>query len=188
MRRPGRDQSGFTLIELMVVVIIISIAFTYGIVNIDHLVPSSRLGKAARDLGGTLTRIRGMAIFHGRSYFLEYDLDEHRYRVLRPSSRTEQDQGMDELIETTWFDLPRRVRFQAVFFEADRDGEVRGKHQIEFSPTGEVIGHMVQLVSADIRNEDRNKYTVELNAITGLVSYSRQEKAYTPVRDEFEFR
>jgi prepilin-type N-terminal cleavage/methylation domain-containing protein len=188
MRHAEGHQRGFTLIELMVVVIIISIAFTYGIVNIDHLVPSSRLGKAARDLGGTLTRLRGMAVFHGRSYYLEYDLDDHRYRMIRPTSRAEQDQGLDEVIETEWFDLPRRIRIEAVYFDADRDGERNGKHRVEFSPTGEVVGHMAQLVSADIRNENKNKYTVELNGITGLVTYSRQEKTYAPVRDEFEFR
>jgi hypothetical protein len=41
-------------------------------------------------------------------------------------------------------------------------------------------------VSSDIPNEDRNKFTLELNAITGLVSYHRFEKKYAPVRDEFE--
>jgi len=182
------DQRGFTLIELMVVIVIISIAFTYGIVNVDHLVPAGRLGKAARDLGGTLTRLRSSAVFYGRSYFLEYDLDDHRYRIIRPTSKTEQDQGLDETVESGWFDLPRRVRLEAVFFNSGRDGEKNGKHRIEFSPTGEVVGHMVQLVSADIASENRNKYTIELNAITGLVTYSRQEKAYAPVRDEFEFR
>ena len=118
----------------------------------------------------------------------EYDLDEHRYRMIRPTTKAEQDQGLDEVIETAWFELPRRIRIEAVYFDSDRDGERNGKHRIEFSPTGEVIGHMTQLVSADIVNENRNKYTVELNGITGLVTYSRQEKTYAPVRDEFEFR
>lgn len=183
----ARRQDGFTLIELMVVIILISIAFTYGIVNIDHLVPSSRLGKAARDLGGTLQRLRGMAVFHGRPYFVEYDLDEYRYRVIRPTSKAEQDQGLDDWVETNWFDLPEGVRFEALFLNADRDGETSGTFRLEFSPTGEVAGHMIRLIGLNLP-EKRNKYTVELNAITGLVSYSRQEKSYAPVRDEFEFR
>lgn len=182
-----RRRAGFTLLELLVVMLLLGLMFTYAILNIDLLVPSSRLDKAARDIGGMLTRLRGMAVFHGRSHFLEYDLDEHRYRAIRPSSLAEQDAGADELIFTEWFDLPRRVRFQDLMFNV-RERETNGQWEVEFTPAGEVIGHLVHLISDDIANEERNRFTVELNSITGLVTYTRSDRDYGAVKDEYDFR
>ncbi|MHC4471252.1 MAG: pilus assembly FimT family protein [Planctomycetota bacterium] len=187
-RAPGRRRSsGFTLIELLIAMILIGVAFAYGIVKIDLLVPSSRLEKAARDLGGMLTRLRGMAVFRGRSYFLEYDLDNHLYRLYRPATFLELDDGADEYIETSWLELPDRVSFKDVQFNGD-DVVDAGTADVEFAPTGEVTGHLVHLVSSEIADEVRRHYTIELNPITGLVTYTRGEKPYGQVRDEFEFR
>ena len=61
--------------------------------------------------------------------------------------------------------------------------------RVEFTPTGEVVGHLVHILSDDIQEEERNRYTVELNPITGMVSYVLGvHKEYDQVRNEFEFR
>jgi prepilin-type N-terminal cleavage/methylation domain-containing protein len=187
LRTPKRSERGFTLIELLVVMLLLGLAFTYGLLNVDMLIPGSRLEKGARDLGNMLTRLRGMAVFHSRPYRLEYDLDEDRFRIIRPTTLAEQEEGLDEYIETDWFDLPKRVRLMDVQF-SDRDRESSGIVSVDFLPGGEVTGHMVHLISDEIANEERNRFTVELNAITGLVSFTRGEKEYAGVRDEFEFR
>ncbi|MCZ6793981.1 MAG: prepilin-type N-terminal cleavage/methylation domain-containing protein [Planctomycetota bacterium] len=182
-----RRQAGFTLIELMVVMLLLGVAFTYGIINIDLLVPSASLDKAARDIGGMLRRLRSLAVFHGRSYKLEYDLDEHRYRVFRPTSKTEQEEGMPEIVETDWFTLPDEISFENLQF-SDKDEISGGTMEIEFTAKGAVVGHLVHLISSKITHEERKRFTVELNPITGLVSYTRGEKKYAQVRDAFEFR
>jgi hypothetical protein len=153
----------------------------------DSLVPSSRLEKAARDLGELLTRLRGMAIFAGRTHYLEYDLEGERYRVLRPSTEAERDDGAPEQMVTNWFELPSRIRIEDVRF-SEREVETRGTISVEFTPTGEVVGHLVTLVSDEILDEVQGRFAVEMNPITGLVSYTPGGKSYNPVRSESEFR
>jgi len=182
-------QAGFTLIEMMVVLLLLGVGFGYTIINIDFLVPNASLEKAARDLGGTLTRLRGLAVFRGRPYQLEYDLDAHKYRVIRPTSKAEQEEGLPEYIETDWFELPSEVSFENLQFN-QQDVLTNSSRLIEFTPMGGVEGHLIHLISAKIPpdEQDRNRYTIELNPITGLVSYQPGLKEYAQVRDEFEFR
>ncbi len=185
--RKGRRDAAFTLIELMVVILLIGVGFSYGLIRLDVLLPRSRLEKAARGIGTTLTRLREMAVFGGRSYYLEYDLDEHRYRIYRPTTEAEQADGAPDYLETTWSDLPDRVRIEDIQYASNERVE-RGRFEIEFTPEGEVAGHLVHLISDDIAEDDRKYFTVELNPITGLVSYEAGKKEYAQVRDEYDFR
>jgi len=178
--------NGFTLIELLVVTLLLGLTFTYAMVNMDSLVPGSRLDKAARDIGNLLTRLRGMAVFSGRSHYLEYDLQGDRYRMHRAATVTEREDGADELIRSGWIDLPERIRLWDIQFSDDDVGG-RERVTIEFTPNGEVVSHLVNLISDEIAGS-AGRYAVELNAMTGLVSYTKGGKEYEPVRDEFEFR
>lgn len=162
-------------------------ALVYGLLNIGTMVPGARLEEGARDIGALLSRLSGMAVFQGESYFMEYDLDEQRYRIYRPSTLEEQDEGADEYLVGEWHELPRHVRFLDVQF-SDRQKDSHGLRQVEFTATGEVTGHLVHLISDDIVQEDENRFTVELNPITGLVSYERGEKRYQLIQDEYAFR
>ena len=44
------------------------------------------------------------------------------------------------------------------------------------------------LLSVEILDEKRSRYAVELNSITGLVSYTLGGKQYEPLRTESDFR
>lgn len=185
--RRRHAQRGMTLIELMVVLLLLGAAFTYGFLNLGGLIPSARLEEGARDVGSLLARLRGMAIFQGEPFFLEYDLDGQQYRIYRPTTLAEQEDGAPEYLEGSWHVLPTHVRFQDIQF-SDRRREEVGRHQVEFLPTGEVTGHLVHFVSDDIADEERNRYTVELNPITGIVTYTKGEKRYQQIQDEHAFR
>ncbi len=185
---PIAGETGFTVIELMAVILLLGVIVGYGFVRIDNLVPSARLDKAARDLGQMLSRLRNLSIFAGRTHFLEYDLDAQTYRISRPTTIREQEEGADDYVTSDWFELPKKVRITAIQF-SDRDAETRGVVRVEFTPTGEVVGHLIHILSDEILDESKNRYTVEINPITGLVSYTRGvHKSYDQVRSEFEFR
>ncbi len=184
----GAKRAGFTLIELMVVIVLLGALVAFGTLRIDSMVPSARLDKGARDLGQMLSRLRSLAIFSGRTYLLEYDLDAQTYRMVRPTSLAEQDEGLPDYIESDWHELPKRVSIKAIQF-SDRDAETRGRVRVEFSPTGELVGHLIHILSDEILEETQNRYTVEINPITGLVTYTLGvHKSYDQVRSEFEFR
>ncbi len=182
-----RSRGGFTLIEMMVVILLLGVAFTYALVNLDSLTPRTRLDKGARDVGDTLTRLREMAVFSGRVHFLEYDLDGERFRIYRPATTAETSEGASEYIETDWFVLPDGVRLEDIQLDI-RSRTKDGQMTVEFTPTGEVTGHLVHLTSAEILDKERGSMTVALNPITGLVSYSPGDKDYGLARDEYEFR
>ena len=185
---PTEGDAGFTVIELMVVILLLGVVVGYGFLKIDNLVPSARLDKAARDLGQMLSRLRNLSIFAGRTHFLEYNLDAQTYRISRPTTIREQEEGLDDYIESDWFELPKKVRIKAIQF-SDRDAETRGLVRVEFTPTGEVVGHLIHILSDEILDEAKNRYTVEINPITGLVTYTQGiHKSYDQVRSEFEFR
>jgi type II secretion system protein H len=184
---PPATKAGFTLIELMAVLLLMGLAIGYGTVKLGGFVPSARLESGAREIGDLLTRARGLAVFQGTTYQMEYDLDQQRYRLIRPATEQEQQDGADPYIEGNWFELPTHVRIEDIQI-SDRDNRTNGTYTVEFLPTGEVFGHLVHLISDDITYEDRNRFTVEMNPITGLVTYTPGRKEYRQIRDEYAFR
>ncbi len=60
-------NSGFTLIELMIVVALIAIVATVAVPSFNRLVESNRLTAATNDLVGVVTFARSEAIRHGKS-------------------------------------------------------------------------------------------------------------------------
>ena len=164
-------SGGFTLIEMMVVIVLIGLAVTFGVIRFQAYLPRARLEGAARQVGGFLTRLRGMAVFAGRTHYLEYDLDGEAFRISRPATIAEREDGSEEYVETDWFEMPEGVTLERVQFSR-QDEETRGIASIEFTPEGEVTGHLVQFLSNRILGEDRSRFTVELNGVTGLVTYT----------------
>jgi prepilin-type N-terminal cleavage/methylation domain-containing protein len=180
-------SGGFTLIEMMVVIVLIGLAVTFGVIRFQAYLPRARLEGAARQIGGFLTRLRGMAVFAGRTHYLEFDLDSEAFRISRPATIAEREDGSEEYVESDWFEMPEGVTLERVQFSR-QDEETRGIVSIEFTPEGEVTGHLVQLLSNRILGEDRSRFTVELNGVTGLVTYTPGVREYAQIRDESDFR
>ena len=80
----GRNQSGFTLIELMIVVAIMALVVRIVMVNIGALIPSSALDSVAAKIQSELDFVRSEARIQGKQYKLEFDLDNQQKRLVLP--------------------------------------------------------------------------------------------------------
>ena len=74
---------GYTLIELMVVVGIISLLLGLGINGLDYLIQWNRLNTAAALLSSELKNTQSMAFYGGEYYKLQFWPSLDRYRIYR---------------------------------------------------------------------------------------------------------
>jgi len=76
-------NKGYTLIELMVVVGIVSLLLGLGINGLDYLIQLNKLNTAAALLSSELKNIQSRAFYEGAYYKLQFWPTLDRYRVYR---------------------------------------------------------------------------------------------------------
>ena len=77
-------QRGFTLLEIMVVVLLIGLMFSAATANLGRFLPASRSEKTVRTLISQMEIARTSAIAFGRPYHFEMDMDKEQYRIVTP--------------------------------------------------------------------------------------------------------
>ncbi|MCH2112457.1 MAG: prepilin-type N-terminal cleavage/methylation domain-containing protein [Planctomycetes bacterium] len=167
LRPHGPIQSkahGFTLIEISVVIVIFALMFTTVTVSLDGYLPSSRSESGARELLSTIDLARTSAVAHGRSYDLQMDLDENRYRILTPyDAKGSLARNPEDRASLNWTSLPTGVYFSGVL---DASGAARnqGTVNLSFASVGSAEETWIQL-----GNEAGEGYalTARVLALTG---------------------
>ena len=175
-RRPGGPVArGFSFVELMVVLAILSFAFAYAVLHLDGATSSARLSSAARQVGTTIEFLRGHAVQARRPIELHLDLDHGAWRIVlppRPSERESDRREQEEVLYTEDVFLPPNIRFEGVQLDA-HEAQGSGELVLTFSPLGEIApnGFLVRLVSDEIADDDRSRFSIEVNGLTGEVAY-----------------
>lgn len=77
-------RRGFTLVELLAVVFVVSVIALALIPALDNMVPSYRLRSGARDVGSMIELAQSEAIANRKEFAIAYDLDEHTYWIVLP--------------------------------------------------------------------------------------------------------
>lgn len=168
LRRQGlrSPSGGFTLIELMGVIVVLGLIV--GVVAVDWaaLVPNSQLNAAVRELASTIQGARSDAIARNGTFTLAYDLEGGRYEVrspYRPGGGMARNE--EERIVVRNGRLPDGVEFERI--EVDGSAFVADSVLVHFDPLGRANGHSVALVQPRYGQ----RFTIEVIGLTGLVRF-----------------
>lgn len=108
-----RGAAGFTMIEILVVLLVMGLITAMVVPNLGAFVPKAKLDAAAKVLAANIDHMRSEARIQGKRCALELDLDKGRWRrVLPPEDRltTDQDQDSLEAFYEDWTELQEGVR------------------------------------------------------------------------------
>ena len=139
--------------------------------SLDTFLPKQRLGTAVRALTEELRTLRSEAISRSLEYYIEYDIDENRYRRLTPFALqggvfNEEDTSL-ERYATPWTNMPTGVEITAISVAGITyaDGQICSR----FNGRGAASGHTVFLAQPKYENT----YTIEILALTGTFKFHR---------------
>ena len=154
MRMKKQAQAGFTLMELMVVLVIVGLMMGLVTANMDSLTPTTRLNAAARNLASTINLAHNRAVMVGKTVIILYHIDSKYYQLILPAEA-----GGELAIEP----LPSGVSFQEIEVVGENK-KIKGWLKVYFSPSGMIRGHVVHL-----KNDLQAQISVEVNPISGVV-------------------
>jgi general secretion pathway protein H len=146
-----RTQRGFTLIEIIAVMVLLAIIVGLVAMSFSKSMSSARIEAASRDLVGALRYTRGQAIVHGEQKALDIDLEHNTYQAPgKPIVR-----------------LPKEMRMQLVTAEIEQTGSTSGRIRF-FADGASTGGHITVFMG-------QRRWQINVSWLTGRVS--REELA-----------
>ena len=178
--RARYSQSGFTLIEILVVVVVIATIVSIGILSLGLLGDDRQLRREAARIGSLLEVAQDEAIMQGREFGLEVMRESYRFVEYDPLQRLWADVPAEDIFRAR--QLPENIEFdlyiedKSILLELDaadlsepedeRDNDARKEYapHIYIFSSGDTTPFQLRLVDA------RQEYTVILTAdVTGKV-------------------
>jgi type II secretion system protein H len=179
LARP-RGESGFTLVEILLVLAVIGLMAGLMVVNMGGLTKKERLRAAARKLAGMSDFVRAKATGSRRTAWLEVDIDKNRYRFRQEPPMDSMGRYIDsgtkepmepedaELFETLfeWEDLPRDVFFRSLFLSTQTYYD-RGPVLVEYFPSGTLQSFLLHLQGPAEEGAEGAWFSIFVNGLTG---------------------
>jgi len=180
-----RRLGGFTLVELMVVIVIIGLIGGVAVTSWASILPEQRFNSAIRNLSEVLYGTRSDAIARNREFRIRYDIDESTYAVRTPFQPGGGFASSEEDVDHLWIhetDL-KEAGIQLLQITVDDRTYTDGRVEVYFQPLGASSYHVVQL-----RQElTGREFTLEVLPLTGEIRMHDGLFAREPV-DEGDFR
>jgi general secretion pathway protein H len=145
LRGASASSAGFTILEILVVMVIVALVFASTPVLLQAALPSLRLQSASRDLAASLRLARSLAVSRGDVTEVRMDLERRRYRIPRLSREHE---------------LPRGVALRST---GGKDAEGREAVLVRFFPDGSSSGGRIELRGG------KSAYLLEVDPVRGRV-------------------
>ena len=182
-RRVAHAQSGFSLIEMMGVLVVMALIATIVSINWNAILPKSDLHAAVRILSSALSGTRSEAIARNATFQIQYDFDNQRHRVVTPFrvDGSGLAVGEEDRRALQWTALPNGVHFQSITIDGVE--YTKGLVYVRFDALGTASGHTIVLVQMPYEN----RYTIEVQGLLGLIDYYEGEYTRPPPK-EADFR
>lgn len=142
-----RSHQGFTLVELLVVLLIIGVLMSFAPAAFHRISPRIEMMSSARQVAGLLREARSQAIRDNRDAVVIIDTEERWYRLARSSHQ-----------------LDDAIRVELTTASSETLGEKVGG--IRFFPDGTSTGGRVTL------SKNERKYDIDVDWLTGVVRIS----------------
>ncbi len=149
-----KNSKGYTLIELIVVIVLVGIIFSFAAPKFREAVLTDSLKNATRDLIGKINTLRSDAILESEDYFLQFDLEKNEYWHEYTNSTAE---GKERDKEKSVKQLPSDVRITDIWIK-DKGKQMAGDIAIRFTRKGYARESAIHLES-----EDGREFTLVVN-------------------------
>jgi len=162
----GPAQSGFTIIELMVVVAILALVLQMVMLNMGAMVPKTKLDAESKKLVANIDFLRSEARVQGKRYLMQLDLGKARWRMVLPAEeRLVSEQTLEETQPRAldWTALEEGVVFGGAGAVA-RGIARSGIYEIVFDESGNTADQMVFL---KLEDDEEMVWTVQVRGLTG---------------------
>ncbi len=169
------STTGFTIIELIVVIALLGIIATVVVPNLDSLSPRYKLRSAARTVGQTVAWARSLGGGVGREYVLRYRLEDNTVEILLPPGPDEDpDLDFDQRESLGAEFLPDGVEISRII-HPDGNRDEYGTVDLILDKYGSSGSHI-----AILTNEEEQSIGVYFQAILGTTDYIPGNEAEFP--------
>jgi prepilin-type N-terminal cleavage/methylation domain-containing protein len=141
-----KGKSGFTLLEVMIVVSIIAVLSAIAVPNFTNWAPKFRLWSATDDIVKHLMLARMTAISQNKDVEVTFFKNEGKYRITHKTG-------------TENYTIPKGILFGDLPITT-----------ITFDPTGQADVNLTIHIYADSTKLLDNKRTIQVRAITGMIT------------------
>jgi len=142
----GKNLKGFTLMELLMVVFLITIILSLSAFFFAGFLPASQFNATGREISAALQRTRSLARLNMQSQSFTIDLDNRSYESSGTSVKY----------------IPAGISIKVI---DPFSGEIsHGKHSIIFNPTGSMAGGTI------ILSQKKRLLYIELDPVTGALA------------------
>ncbi|MCY2956927.1 MAG: prepilin-type N-terminal cleavage/methylation domain-containing protein [Planctomycetota bacterium] len=164
--RARTGETGFTLIEIMVTMVIMGLLVAMVAPSLDAYVPKSRLDSAAKVLAANLDMVRSEAKIQSKPYTVELDLKHARWRrVFPPEQRltTDQELWTIESQNEDWNELGDDVVFAGAG-SANLGLARDGMYKVNFDVNGFTSDQVIML---HLLSDPKMIWSIQFHGITG---------------------
>jgi len=139
------NNAGFTLLELIIVIFLITLILGMSTIFFANLLPSNRFNATVRNISSAMKHTRSLAQIHGKTHTFTIDLDEKNYIVEGRGTKKIPDDTNIKIIDPISGELST------------------GRYQFVMHASGNIEGGTIVLWNA------KRTVTIQLDPIVGAV-------------------